>query len=139
MTFDGVVVKINNSINTEYYLFMLDPDINELQDGINISHHSCYDDMKLDQVMVVKVTLKDGTLELDDVDLYEFIHGDKYGRHDIFIYIQDILLYDIGKLDNFNNVNSILTLEDIIKDGEFNNIAIELINKSKEHLEKNKK
>ena len=138
MIYDGIVIKIDNKIDkAQFYLFMVDPVSEELQDGINISEHSCYDDMKTDQVMVVKVTLKDGTMELNDVDLDEFIHGDKYGKHDIFLYIQDQLLYDIGKGEDEGIEKT--SLEDVIKNGNLNNLASELIEKTVDELKKLKK
>jgi len=92
MRYDGVVIKID-----ELYLFLIDPETNEVKDGINISDHECYNDMKENQLMVVNVSIKDGTLEIDNVDLDEFIHGDSYGKLDTFIYIHDIMLYSIKK------------------------------------------
>lgn len=139
MIYDGVVIKTNRDNKIEFYLFIVDQLLEELQDGINISQHECYDDMKFDQVMVVNVTLKDGTKELDDIDLDEFIHGDKYGKHDIFLYIQDLLLFDIGQNKEKSLFDKSLTMEDIVKKGELNDLALDLINKTKEEMEKNNK
>jgi hypothetical protein len=41
MKYDGIVVKID-----KLYLFILDPDTNEIRDGINISDHECYNELK---------------------------------------------------------------------------------------------
>jgi hypothetical protein len=132
MTYDGVVIRIE-----ELYLFILDPDTNEVQDGINISEHDCYKDLKNNQLMVVKVTFKDGTQEIDKIDLDEFIHGEKYGKYDTFLHIQDITLFSIGhkgfKDKNVKNVS----LENIIQKGELTNIAIECIELTKNPPQEN--
>ena len=67
MKYDGVVIRIE-----ELFLFILDPDTNKIRDGINISDHKCYDDLKENQLMVVNVVFKDGTQEIDKIDLEEF-------------------------------------------------------------------
>lgn len=123
MKYDGVVIKLDSLL----YLFLLNPDENVIMDGINISEHECYKDLKDDQLMVVEVTFKDGTEEIDKIDLDEFIHGDSYGRHDTFIYIYDILLFSIS--ETYKNKN--LSLEKVIKKGELDNVAIACINSAK--------
>lgn len=122
MKYDGIVSKIN-----ELYLFILDPDTNEMRDGINISEHKCYDDLKDDQLVVVNVVFKDGTKEVDKIDLDEFIYGDKYGDHNIFLCIYDLNLYSIK--DN--------KIENIINQGELNDVAISCIESSKKIKNKN--
>ena len=140
MIYDGVVIKTNKKKKDEFYLFLVDPILEQLQDGINISEHSCYDDMKYDQIMTVNVTLKDGTVELDDIDLDEFIHGDKYGKHDVFLYIQDLLLFDIGHEEkSLYMFGDNLTVEDIVKRGDLNDLALNLINKTTEEMEKKRR
>lgn len=122
MKYDGIVAKIN-----ELYLFILDPDTNEMRDGINISEHKCYDDLKDDQLVVVNVVFKDGTKEVDKIDLDEFIYGDEYGDHNIFLCIYDLNLYSIK--DN--------KIENIINQGELNDVAISCIESSKKIKNKN--
>ena len=97
MKYDGVVIRFD-----KLYLFILDPDTDMIRDGITISEHDCYKDMKEDQLMVVSVIFKDGTLEIDKIDLDEFIHGDKYGDNNINI----IIIYD--KLNCHNKMNSLI-------------------------------
>jgi len=113
MIYKGVVGRLDK----ELYLFMLDPESDNIMDGFVISEHVCYKDLKENQLMSVNVIFKDGTMELDDVDLYEFVHGDSYGRHDIFLNIKDILLFTFD-----------IDLEDEIKKGNFNEIAHDCIN-----------
>lgn len=122
MIYDGVVIRIK-----QLYLFILDPISKNIMDGINISEHECYKDMTDEQLMVVQVEFKDGTLTIDDLDLDEFIHGNSYGRTDIFIYIKDILIFTINK--KINNEN--YTLMNLIDNGYLGDIAIECINTSK--------
>lgn len=131
MEYDGIVTRLNG----ELYLFLFDPDTFEIKDGINISEHECYKDLKLNQLMVVSVTFKDGTEILDKVDLDEFIHGDSYGKYDIFIHIQDLSLFSIGVDDNFND--SQVSLKDIINKGGLYKLAIECINTVKNKMENN--
>jgi len=125
MKYDGVVIKIIKKL----FLFLLDPDSNKIKDGINISDHECYKDLKPDQMMIVNVTFKDGTLNIEKVDLDEFIHGDTYGEHDTFLYIHDVMMFTINKEDDN------ITIEDIIKKGDLNDVAIDCINSSKKQLE----
>jgi hypothetical protein len=119
MKYDGVVTRIDKLL----YLFLLDTDSMEIKDGINISEHEVYKNMTDEQLMVVDVIFKDGTMELDKIDLDEFIHGDSYGENNIFIHIQDKKLISIGFKENDEKV----TLKDIIDKGELNNVAIECI------------
>lgn len=123
MIYDGVVVKINKLL----FLFILNPDTNEMMDGINISEHQCYKNLTDENLMVVQVEFKDGTLTIDNIDLDEFVHGDSYGRNDIFIYIKDILLFTI----NNDIKNNISTLKYLIDNGDLNDVAIQCINDSK--------
>lgn len=128
MKYDGIVVKMKSKDGL--FLFLVDPDTNELQDGINISDHECYKDMNEQQLMVVSVTFKDGTEELEKIDIEEFIYGDSYGKYDTFLYIQDINLYTIGENGENNNINEI-SLDKVAKDGKLGNIALECIENSK--------
>ena len=134
MVYDGVVARILQEGKDLFYLFMLDPVKNVLVDGINISEHQTYNDLGYDQIMVVNVELKDGTKTLDEIDLDEFIHGDKYGRLDVFIYIKDLLLFTIG---DSTNIIKVLIL-DILEKGEFTDVAVDCINRTKEELKKQK-
>lgn len=124
MKYDGVVIRFDS-----LYLFVLDPDTNKIMDGINISEHDCYKELKEDYLMVVDVTFKDGTQEIDKIDLDEFIHGDSYGQHDTFIYIHDIMLYSIGSNEGVN-----ITLDDLVREGEIDKVAISCIEDSKKQL-----
>lgn len=121
MKYDGVVCRLNK----ELYLFILNPDDNMIMDGMNISEHECYNNLKDDQLMVVNVIFKDGTEELDNIDLKAFIYDDVYDKNSIFLYIHDILLYSISKKLNF------ISLKDLIDEGDLNKIAIECIENSK--------
>jgi len=121
MKYDGVVCRLNK----ELYLFILNPDENVIMDGMNISEHECYNNLKDDQLMVVNVIFKDGTEELDNIDLESFIYDDVYDRNSVFLHIRDILLYSIGKK------NQVISLKDIVDGDDFNKIAIECIENSK--------
>lgn len=122
MKYDGVVIRIE-----ELFLFILDPDTNKIRDGINISDHKCYDDLKENQLMVVNVVFKDGTQEIDKIDLEEFIYGDSYGEHDTFLYIHDIMLFSIFD----NKINKDIELKTLIEKGDLNDVAIDCILNSK--------
>lgn len=128
MKYDGVVLRIEKQL----YLFVLDPDTFTMKDGLSITDHECYEDVKGDKLMVVNVVFRDGTLELEDLDLDEFIHGDTYGENDIFIKIHDIMLFSISKEDSIKKI----TLVELIEKGDLNVIAIDCIEKAKE-IEKN--
>lgn len=121
MKYDGVICRLNK----ELYLFILNPDDNMIMDGMNISEHECYNNLKDDQLMVVNVIFKDGTEELDNINLESFIYDDVYDRNSIFLHIRDILLYSIGKKNKF------ISLKDLIDNDDFNKVAIECIENSK--------
>ena len=127
MKYDGVVIKNNLHL----YLFILDPEKDTITDGVNISEHECYKDLSLTDIMVVTVEFKDGTKEIDDFDLHEFVYGDKYGKYDTFIYIHDIALYSYINDDPNVNLDDVPTLSTLIKSGEFVNIAKQCITESK--------
>lgn len=121
MKYDGAVIRLNSGL----FLFILDPETNELMDGLGISDHKCYKDLKDNKLMVVNVIFKDGTLELDKIDLDEFIEENKFN---IFIHIYDISLYSVD-IEKYNSLCN--TFEDIIKNGDFVEIALSCIEDSK--------
>ena len=127
MKYDGVVIRFNN-----LYLFVYDPDKMEIRDGIVITEHECYKEMKNDQLMVVEVIFRDGTQELDQIDLDEFIYGDSYGIHDTFLEIYDLMLFSIN---DKKDKKRFISLDEIAKKGELGSIAIECINKVKNNIE----
>lgn len=129
MKYDGVVIRFDM-----LYLFILDPDTDMIRDGITISEHECYKDMKEDQLMVVSVVFKDGTLEIDKIDLDEFIYGDTYGSYDTFLVIEDLMLFSIS--DREDNKRSV-TLEELVQKGKLNNIAKECIESVKNNPDNN--
>jgi len=110
MIYKGVVLKMEL-----LYLFIINPDTNKLMDGINISEHKCYDNLNSEQIMVVDVKFKDGTKDIENFDLEEFIYGDSYGVHDVFLYIQDIQMY--------TNQDKNDKLINLVKQGKLNDIA----------------
>jgi len=120
MKYDGVVIRID-----ELYLFVFDPDKKIITDGINISDHVCYKDLTDDNLMVVEVIFKDGTEELEKVDLDEFIYNISSGgeNHNTFIYIQDKMLFSMD--------NKRINIRELIDKGELNDIAINCIGASK--------
>lgn len=120
MKYDGVVINLD-----DLYLFILNPDTNEIMDGVNISYHDCYKDLKKDQLMVVQVIFKDGTQDIDKIDLEDFIYNNN-GKHDIFLYIHDILLFSIA-----HENKKYMTLKELIDNGELNDIAKKCIDDSK--------
>jgi hypothetical protein len=122
MKYDGVVIRLN-----ELFLFIYDPDEKIIKDGINISDHECYKDLKDDHLMVVNVIFKDGTKDIEKINLDEFIYGDSYGRHDVFIYISDVMLF---------TMNEKKYISDVIEKGELNKLVLECIAHSKNEIKK---
>lgn len=125
MSYDGIVLKID-----KLYLFLLNPDTNELMDGISISEHKCYDNLKSDQLVVVNVIFKDGTQEIEKVDLEEFIYGDTYGELDTFLFIQDKKIFTINDTEN-NGIKKSSFVE-IIESGSLSKLAKECIKNTNE-------
>ena len=58
--------------------------------------------------------------EIDKIDLDEFIYGDSYGTHNTFLCIYDLSLFSINE-----------KIENIIKLGELNDVALNCIETSK--------
>jgi hypothetical protein len=112
MKFNGVIAKLNNIL----YLFTYNTISNKMMDGIHISENKVYDNLKEDEMSIVNVDFRDGTLSIDDFDIEEFIYGNGYGDLNVFMYIQDIFIYKI----NTKIIN-------LIEKGDFNKIAIECI------------
>lgn len=129
MKYDGAVIKIDDLL----YLFLLDYKTNSIKDGINISEHECYKDIKYNQLMVVEVEFKDGTEVIDDIDLDEFIYGDTYGRSDVFLYIKDILLFNISKETDKEQIS----IYELVENGELTTIITNCINHSKNNINTN--
>jgi hypothetical protein len=136
MKYDGAVIRMNKR-KDELFLFLLDPDTNELKDGINISEHAAYKDMNNSQIMVVEVLFKDGTEEIEKVDLDEFIYGDSYGKYNTFIFIQDKTLFSIGEGIKEDLDPELVSLEVIAEKGDLGNIVRECIEKSKNQIKEN--
>jgi hypothetical protein len=113
MKFNGVIAKLNNIL----YLFTYDTIGNKMMDGIHISDNKVYENLKDDELSIVNVDFRDGTLSIDDFDIEEFIYGNGYGDLNVFMYIHDIFIYKM----NTKIIN-------IIEKGDFNKIAIECIN-----------
>ncbi|MEI8045843.1 MAG: hypothetical protein WCI92_00585 [Bacteroidota bacterium] len=123
--FYGVVARTIVANEDKFILFMLDPDTGQISDGVNISDHkNVYVELKYNHIMVVNVDIKDGTSELDNVDLDEFVHGDKYDKSNIFLHIQDIVLYGVKD-----------KIMDIINNRNFDKIALDCISKARAEKE----
>jgi len=129
--YDGIVIRMD-----ELFLFILDPETNMIKDGVSISEHECYKDLSDGQIMVVNVIFKDGTKELD-IDLDEFIYGDKYGQYDIFLYINDVMKFEVNIENEINEKLDKITIQNIIDKGDLNNVAIDCITKSKKEINDN--
>ena len=54
MKYDGVVLRIEDNL----FLFVLNPDTRNLTDGVNISAHECYENLKPNQIVVVNTIFK---------------------------------------------------------------------------------
>ena len=126
MKYDGVVIRIDDQL----YLFILDPKKLEIKDGINISEHTCYKNLKNDQLMVVTAIFMDGTKEINEIeDLEDFIHSEGFCRHDIFIKIRDVALFSIADENKKSE-----SLKKIIRKGKLTDIATECIELTKQEI-----
>ncbi len=133
MSYDGIVAKIFDEGEDKIFLFFLDPETNLIKDGLDIlDGTNVYKDLSYDTLMVVEVLLKDGTKEVD-IEIDDFING-KYGKYDIFIHIKDLLPFKLGKKDEKNDLMLPRLVEDVILDGEFQEIAVECVKMCKEEM-----
>lgn len=127
MTYDGVIGKIFNEGEDKIFLFLLED--KKVKDGINISDDSdIYQNLSYDTLQVVDVILKDGTIDAD-INLDDFILG-KYGQYDIFIHIKDVMTFKLGKKDINDDITK-KSIENVILDGEFDDIVNECLEMSK--------
>lgn len=135
MIYDAIITKIFNEGEDKIFLFFLDPETGIIKDGLDIlDSTNVYSDLSYDMLMVVEVVLKDGTKEVD-IDIDDFIAG-KYGKYDIFIHIRDILPFKLAKKNETDDEIMLPRIvEDVIKDGEFQEICTECIKMVKEELE----
>ena len=135
MEYDAIIAKIFDEGEDKIYLFFSDPKTEIIKDGLDLLDSSdIYMNLSYDTLIVVEVLLKDGTKEIE-IDIDDFIEG-KYGKYDIFIHIKDIMPFKLGKKDK-NDILIPRKVEDVILDGEFQQIASECILMSKEETMQN--
>lgn len=114
MKINGVVYKIKDG----YYLSLFNPINNGISDGIPITKGP-YETLQENQISVVEVILKDGNEELNNIDIDDFVENRaSLEQGNIFYNIKDLLLYTI-KQD--------ITIEKICEQGEFIDVAIDMI------------
>lgn len=125
MHLDGVVFRIQDGV----YLCLLDPVIGKFTDGIPISSNE-YDTLKNNQVSVVDVILKDGNLELNDLDVTKFVNDKAlFEQTNIFYNIKDLMIYTID--DH--------TIEEVVKMGDFLDMVTDMVKQTKEDLNNTEK
>lgn len=130
MNYDGVISRLG--INKELYLFILNPKTNKIMNGLLISELDCYKELNTNELIVCDVVFKDGTKEDLSFDLDGFILEGKYDLNNIFLSIRNFLLYHINEDLN-------ITLEDIIKNGEIDTVAIHCIQNTKLNIKPKRK
>ena len=81
----------------------------------------------MDWTHVSKVCIGCGVII--EVDLDDFIYGDKYGENNIFILIHDLLLFSVS-----DDENKPLILDDLVKTGSLNLSIIDIIGIAKNNL-----
>lgn len=134
MKYDAIIAKIFDEGEDKIFLFFLDPETNMIRDGLDLlDSTNVYMDLPYDTLIVVEVLLKDGTKEIE-VNLDDFIAG-KYGKYDIFIHIRDIMPFRLAKPDDDDITPR--TVEEVIIDGEFQEICNECIKMAKEETQNN--
>jgi len=135
MTYDAIIAKIFDEGEDKIFLFFLDPETGEIKDGLDLLDSTdVYLDLTYDTLMVVEVVLKDGTKEVE-IDIDDFIAG-KFGKYDIFIHIRDIMPFKLAKKnDNDDDIMLPRYVEDVINDGEFQEICTECIKMAKEEIQ----
>jgi hypothetical protein len=127
MKYDGVIARLGE--NKDLYLFILNPKTKKMMNGLVISEKG-YDDLLDNDLMVVDVIFKDGTKEVKDFDIDGFIYESKYNLNDIFLSIKNYLMYHIE--------NTNMTLEEIIKNGNIDEVALHCIKNTKDLKPKRK-
>lgn len=116
---NGVVYKIRNGI----YLSLYNPDDESVTDGIPITEGP-YKTLQNNQVSVVEMILKDGTQEIVDINISDFVYNRaERDAWSIFYNIKDLMIYTI---ENF-------TIEDIYENGDFIGVVKDMIKNIKEN------
>jgi len=134
MKYDAIIGKIFDEGEDKIFLFFVDPETGKLRDGLDLlDSGEIYKTLTYDTLIVVEVVLKDGTQEVE-INIGDFIDG-KFGKYDIFIHIKDILPFKLGKkLEEGEEEMLPRTIEDVILDGEFQEIGSECIKICKEEI-----
>jgi hypothetical protein len=99
--------------------------LQKMMDGLIISvkgYHALSDN----DLMVVDVIFKDGTKEVKDFDVDGFIYESKYNLSDIFLSVKKYLMYHI----DYETTN--MSLENIIKNGNIDEVALHCIKNTKD-------
>lgn len=129
MKYDGVIARLGE--DKELYLFILNPKTKKMMNGLIISEKG-YDDLMDNDLMVVDVIFKDGTKEVKDFDIEGFVYDHKYNLSDIFLSIKNYLMFHI----DYDTTN--MSLEEIIKNGNIDDVAIHCIKNTKDLKPKRK-
>jgi len=138
MVYDAIIAKIFDDDEDKIFLFFSDPKTEIIRDGLDLLDSlNIYMKLPYDTLVVVEVLLKDGTKEVN-IDIGDFITG-KYGKYDIFIHIKDIMPFKLGRKDDETGDMMPRTVVNVIKDGEFQQIASECILMSKKEIENKQK
>ena len=133
MKYDAIIGKIFDEGEDKIFLFFQDPKTKDIRDGLDLLDSAeVYSTLTYDTLMVVEVILKDGTQELD-ISIDDFISG-KYGKYDIFIHIKDLLPFKLGKKIEEGKEMSTRKIEEVILDGEFQDVGTECIKICKEEM-----
>jgi hypothetical protein len=122
MKYDGVVASMDDIL----YLFLLHPLTGKILDGVNITDDMSYKFLKTNQLVVVRVLFKDGTLEMDNFDIEEFVYGEGYGMFDVFLHIEDVSVLTL------NIDDAEVSIMDTINDGNFEEICKKAIKSSRD-------
>jgi hypothetical protein len=118
MILDGIIFKVEDIL----YLAFLNPITDELTEAIALDNYEVVSSkLEHNEVIVVTVVLKDGTKELNDVDVINFLNSDVNGlENDIYYTINNKTVYSLR-----------VTVEEFCNDGHYDELK-ELIKKENE-------
>jgi hypothetical protein len=117
MEVKGLVYRIEDGV----YLSLIGSD-DVCTDGIPISE-GVYETLENNQISYVDVKIRDGTIDIEDMDVFYFIYEfqPNYNPGDLFYFIKDSLVFTF---DGF-------TIKEICDNGDFQKVAKDIIEEMK--------
>lgn len=108
----GVVFRINDGV----YLSLYNPINDSISDGIPITSNP-YESLQDNQVSIVNVIIQDGTKDLLDINIDDFVYNDAIENNSNYFYkIKDLLLFTVEQNTTIREICERDEFIDMVKD-----------------------